>query len=65
MTKPIEAPDPGAGLYFGDGTLIWRNPLDIGFFGVKIRKQLYEQRLCKRLEIRWRVNELIKGERIK
>ncbi len=35
-------------LYYGD-ELIWRNPTDLGHFGIKLRKQVYEQELADRI----------------
>lgn len=37
---------------FLNGKVIWENPGEIGFFGIKLRKQAYEDRLIERLERR-------------
>ena len=36
-------------LYLGD-TVIWENPEEIGFVGIKARKQALEQRICERID---------------
>ncbi len=36
-----------------DGKVIWENPPGIeGFFGIKLRKQIYEEKLCKKVDRR-------------
>ena len=36
--------DEAMELWYGD-TLIWKNPPEIGFFGVKLRKQIREEEI--------------------
>ena len=38
-------------LYLGS-KLIWENPDDLGFFGIKLRKQVYEYRLAEEVSKR-------------
>lgn len=38
-----------------NGKVIWENPPGIeGFFGIKLRKQMYEYELCKKVDRRIR-----------
>ena len=37
-----------------NGKVIWENPPDLGFFGIKLRKQIYEERLAKLVDRRMR-----------
>ena len=32
-----------------NGEVIWENPKELGHFGIKLRKQLYEEELVRRL----------------
>jgi hypothetical protein len=36
-------------LVFGDGTVVWENQPSVGFFGIKLRKQVEEERIANDL----------------
>ena len=44
--KPVQS-----ALYLGD-ELIWSNPPELGFFGIKLRKQVLEQQIIARIDKR-------------
>ncbi len=38
----------------GEEKVIWENPPGLGFFGIKLRKQIYEERLAEEVSKRMR-----------
>lgn len=45
-----------------NGEVIWENPPELGHFGIKLRKQVYEERLVQRIawreqKRRWRARQ--------
>jgi hypothetical protein len=48
----------GSSLYF-NGELIWHNPVGLGHFGIKLRKQIRENQIADRMMARWAERDVI------